>query len=61
MELMEAKPQDKLSKQSVIDEAEKYDGTNGSIAFAKGVRYAIKLVLPYIQDYWIGKFEKLIK
>ncbi len=61
MEVMEAKPKDKLSKQSIIDEAEKYDGSNGSIAFAKGVRFAIRLALPYIQDYWRGKFERLIK
>jgi len=54
-------PKEKLSKENIIDQAEKYNSTNGSIAFAKGVRYMAKLVLPYVQDYWKGKIKKLIK
>lgn len=54
-------PKEKLSKDSIIDEAEKYNNKNGAIAFAKGVRWAIKATLPYIQDYWKSKFTKLIK
>lgn len=54
-------PKEKLSKESIIDEAEKYNNMNGSIAFAKGVRYMAKLVMPYVQDYWKSKIQKLIK
>ena len=54
-------PKEKLSKESIIDEAEGYNNINGSIAFAKGVRYMAKLVLPYIQDYWKGKIKRLIE
>jgi len=61
MTVMRVKPKEELSKQSIIDEAENYDGSDGSIAFAKGVRYALKLAMPYLQDYWRGKFERLIK
>ena len=54
-------PTEKISKDAVIDEAERYSNQNGAIAFAKGVRWAIKLVMPYIQDYWRGKFKRLIE
>jgi hypothetical protein len=52
--------QEKMSKETVIDEAERYENSRGPIAFAKGVRWAVKAILPYVQDYWKNKVKRLI-
>jgi hypothetical protein len=56
-----AEPKEKLSKETIIDQAEKYSNENGAIAFARGVRWAVKLIMPYVQDYHRGKISGLIK
>lgn len=58
------------TKEDLTDEALKYDKKSQlteeyeispSTAFAKGLRRGITLSLPFIQDYFKGKIEKLIK
>jgi len=49
------------TKEELVEEAIKYENTKSSIAYSKGVRRGIQLSLHFVQDYWKGKLEKLIK
>lgn len=55
-------------KQELVDEAIKYDKREDggykvtpSTAYMKGLRRGISISLEFVQDYWKGKLEKLIK
>ncbi len=57
-----------MTKDDITNEALKYDEkakggykTTPSVAYAKGFRKALMFVLPYVQDSFRYKIEKLIK
>jgi len=65
---MELKEKQIPDKKELVKEALKYDkrGDSGylvtpSTAFSKGVRLGITICLPFIQDYFKNKLEKIIK
>ncbi len=56
------------TKESLTEEALKYDkrGAGGylttpSITYIKGIRFGIKMALPFIQDSFKNKFKKIIE
>lgn len=57
IDVMEVLP----TKTELVNKAEKYSKVDGSISFAKGYRTALKDVMPYIQDYFKEKVNRLIK
>ena len=53
-----------ITKENLTEEALTYDDKNNlprSIVFMKGVRFALKMIYPYVQDSFRSKIENLIK